>query len=135
MVRMSDTEVAELFEGFGQHSLLMVVDGNNLLMRAIKAMEHTDLSADGVPTAAVHVFVQSLAGHVADLRPTHLLVCWDGGASTYRRRIYPDYKGQRSSSYDTERDAFDLAHSSSTSWASARCATTAGRPTTSSGSR
>lgn len=104
-------DAAALFEGFGRSDLLMAVDGNNLLMRSIKAMEHSGLSSDeGISTAAIHAYIQSLAGHVSALSPSHIVIFWDGGRSEYRSGIFPDYKGQRVSSYDSEYDAFDLAH-------------------------
>lgn len=110
MTKVPHTEVFELFGDFGRRPKLMLVDGNNLLMRSIKAMEHSRLSSDdGVPTAAIHTFIRSFAAQVNDQHPSHLMVCWDGGTSQYRLAIYPDYKGQRESSYEANGDPFDLA--------------------------
>lgn len=82
---------------------LLVVDGNNLLIRAVKATEHVGLSSsDGTPTAAIHVFIQSLTRYVRQEKPSRLVVCWDGGRSAHRLAIDPDYKAQRAERVEGE---------------------------------
>lgn len=76
-----------------QHTL--VVDGNNLLIRSIKAMERTNLSAHGVPTGALHTFINCLSRYVREAEYSHVVVCWDGGASLFRKAIFPGYKADR----------------------------------------
>lgn len=74
---------------------LMVVDGNNLAMRAIFASTRSDMSVDGVPTGALNIFITMLARYVRDVSPSHLVVAFDHGRSTYRSSIYPAYKASR----------------------------------------
>lgn len=92
----------------------LLVDGNNILVRAMKAMERSRLSADGVPTGALLVFINALSRYVREVQPTRMVVCWDGGRSLYRQAIYEGYKSNRGSpdnsrNDETERSAFHLA--------------------------
>lgn len=73
----------------------LLVDGNNILIRAVKATERVPLSAHGVPTAALMVFVNSLSRHIREEQPDRLMVCWDGGKSSYRRSVFAEYKAKR----------------------------------------
>lgn len=84
---------------------LVLVDGNNLLVRSIEATRGRPLSSEGgVPTAALLGFINSMAHHVrlalagdpdaADPGPA-VVVCWDGGRSQYRTALSPSYKGNR----------------------------------------
>lgn len=76
-------------------SVTLLVDGNNCLVRSIKAMERTNLSSHGVPTGAVLTFINMLSRYVKEVEPTHVVVCWDGGVSTFRRSIFSGYKAAR----------------------------------------
>ena len=75
----------------------LAVDGNNLVMRAVKACEgRVALSSDGVFTAPVMVVVNMLSKYVREEAPDRVVVCWDGGRSEMRVALFPDYKAQRS---------------------------------------
>jgi DNA polymerase I len=89
----------------------LLVDANNLLIRAIKAMEGRRLSANGVPTGAVNTFIRTLSFWVRDQKPDRMLVAWDGGRSTYRSAIFPAYKATRAShpEYEDPEGPFALA--------------------------
>ncbi len=80
----------------------MLVDGNNILLRAIKGMEHAGLTGGGAPTGALMVFVNSLSRHIREERPRAVMVCWDGGRSEFRTALYPGYKGSRERRSDHE---------------------------------
>lgn len=75
----------------------LVVDGNNLLMRAVKVIEHTPgaMSSGDVDTGALHIFIQSLARYVRHVEPGRMIVCWDGGRSAHRLDLFPEYKAHR----------------------------------------
>lgn len=93
---------------------LLLVDGNNLLIRSIKAMEGhgVDMSSDaGTNTGPLVVFVNCLSRYVKELRPDRLVVCWDGGRSPWRMSIYDGYKANRAERPDVEGEegAFALA--------------------------
>ncbi len=74
---------------------VLVVDGNNLLVRAIKAMERSNLSSHGVATGPLLSFINGLSRYVKEWRPQQLVVCFDGGRSFYRTRIDATYKANR----------------------------------------
>ncbi len=95
---------------------LMLVDGDNILVRAERATEHVPLHADGVPTAALLVFINSLTRHVREERPDSLVVCWDGGRSAFRTELYPKYKANRPPR--TEHEETRRPHGLARSWLS-----------------
>lgn len=73
----------------------LLIDGNNVLMRAVKGMEHAGLVGDGAPTGAVMTFINSVARHVREEQPASVVVCWDGGRSEFRTALYARYKEDR----------------------------------------
>lgn len=75
--------------------MLLLLDGNNLFMRAWFATQHEAMTADGESTAALVVFTNTLTRHLREERPDRVVVCWDGGGSNYRLRLSPSYKANR----------------------------------------
>jgi DNA polymerase-1 len=90
----------------------LIVDGNNLLMRAVRAMERPGqpaLSADGVATGPLLVFINCLSRHIKEEQPDKVVVCWDGGRSTFRVALHDGYKAHRvQATSDFEDGAFAL---------------------------
>lgn len=81
----------------------LVVDGNNILIRSVFAMRHAaPLSADGVPTGALHTFIFMLSRYIRQEKPDAVVVCWDGGRSSHRAALYAGYKAQREERPDEE---------------------------------
>jgi DNA polymerase-1 len=74
---------------------LLLVDGNNLYMRAYFVTRHEAMTADGESTAALVVFTNILTRHIREEKPDRVVVCWDGGGSDYRLRLLPSYKANR----------------------------------------
>lgn len=74
----------------------LLVDGNNLLARADFAAKnrHIEMSANGVNTAALVLFVNMLSKYVRLTRPERIHVCWDAGHKM-RDDLYPEYKAAR----------------------------------------
>lgn len=87
-------------------SRVLLIDGLNTFLRAFAAIGwvNKDLSHIGGLTG----FLRSL-GHVIKLvRPTRVIVVFDGqGSSTNKRYIYPDYKGNRGLTRVTNWDSFE----------------------------
>lgn len=77
---------------------VLLVDANNLTMRGIHAMGRSGLSVDGVSTGPLLVVINALSRHVREERPDRVVMCWDSGASHFRKALYPDYKAQRTQS-------------------------------------
>lgn len=90
----------------------LILDANNLGMRAIHAMSRSGLTADGVATGPLLVFINCLSRHVKDEKPDRVVACWDSGASEFRLAIDPEYKAHRKAANpgfdDTRRTAFGL---------------------------
>lgn len=82
---------------------VLLIDGNNLLLRSLFAARHSMMNADGVPTGPLVLFVNSLALHVRREEPTRLVILWDGGTSAARVRALPSYKARRRPTLEHER--------------------------------
>lgn len=90
---------------------VLLVDGSNVAMRSIHAMSRSGLSVGEVPTGPLVAFIGTLARHVREEKPDKVVVCWDGGKSTYRVDLDSEYKGQRNPSPEFEEykdSAYDL---------------------------
>lgn len=73
----------------------LLIDGNNLLMRAIYAARYSGMSAGGINTGPLQVFINTLSKHIREEKPTHVGIAWDGGRSDFRTKIDPHYKENR----------------------------------------
>lgn len=89
----------------------LLIDGNNLLMRAFFATRRSGMSADGVSTGPLLVFINTLTRHIREEKPDRLAIAWDGGRSTERTALQADYKGNRAGAPDWEekQSSFALA--------------------------
>lgn len=75
--------------------LLLLIDGNNWLFRGGYATPPLN-DLEGNPTNAVKGFLAILMADITKLKPTHVVVTWDkGGAVNWRKKLYPEYKGNR----------------------------------------
>src|SRR5690625_2027166 len=73
---------------------LVLIDGNSILFRAFYALPllHND---KGVYTNAVYGFTNMLLRILEEENPTHMLVAFDAGKTTFRHSTYKEYKGGR----------------------------------------
>jgi len=72
---------------------VLIVDGNNLLVRCIKAMEYSGLrSGENWQTGPLTAFIGALGRFTRLYEPEAVVICWDHGPSEYRRYLYPEYK-------------------------------------------
>jgi DNA polymerase-1 len=71
---------------------VLLVDAYNLFIRNFCA---NPLMADGQHVGAVVGFLQSLNSLISTHCPKECVVVWEGGGSSRRRAIYPDYKSRR----------------------------------------
>jgi len=72
----------------------LLVDGNNLAMRAIHAAKYSSMTAAGVNTGPLTIFMDSLARIVREVKPYRLAVAWDRGGSM-RNQLIAGYKANR----------------------------------------
>ena len=70
--------------------MILLVDGMNLFVRAFVA--NPAISAHGYHVGGVVGFLNSLRNCMEKFKPEQVLVVWEGGGSSRRRSIYPDYK-------------------------------------------
>jgi len=73
---------------------LLIVDGHAYAYRAFHAIRGLR-SPGGQPTNAIYGFVKMLAKMRAAIKPSHLIVVWDGGLSAERTALLPEYKAHR----------------------------------------
>lgn len=81
----------------------LLVDGNNLLVRAVEATRRAAMtSPSGVSTAALVVMARTLSRYIRGEVPYKVIVLWDRG---YARRaaLYPPYKAARPQAADDYR--------------------------------
>ena len=77
---------------------ILLIDGMALLFRsffATSAMGHYFPNAAGIPTNGVQGFARHTMTAKSIFKPTHLAVCWDMGAHTFRNDLYDGYKANR----------------------------------------
>ncbi|WP_217594789.1 5'-3' exonuclease H3TH domain-containing protein [Cohnella sp. GbtcB17] len=77
---------------------VLLVDGMAILFRAYFATAYSGYirkTKAGLPTNAVHGFVQYFFDAIKTFRPTHVVCCWDMGSSTFRTEQFGAYKGNR----------------------------------------
>jgi DNA polymerase-1 len=76
---------------------LLLLDGHSLAYRAFFALPVENFSTTtGQPTNAVYGFTAMLINVLRDETPTHMAVCFDLSAPTFRHEAYAEYKATRS---------------------------------------
>ena len=81
---------------------VLLIDGMNTFIRVFSAIPTTN--EDGVHVGGIVGFLRSLAFSINMIRPTRILVVFDGkGGSNRRRKIFPQYKMGRKMSYRLNR--------------------------------
>ncbi|MCM3086410.1 DNA polymerase I [Bhargavaea ginsengi] len=73
---------------------MLLLDGNSLAYRAFFALPLLT-NDQGVHTNAVYGFAMMLEKILKEEKPTHMLVAWDAGKTTFRHSTYKEYKGGR----------------------------------------
>ncbi|GGE51947.1 DNA polymerase [Pullulanibacillus camelliae] len=73
---------------------LVLIDGSGIAYRAFFALPLLN-NDKGVYTNAVYGFTTMLLKIIETEKPTHLLVAFDAGKTTFRHKTYKEYKGTR----------------------------------------
>src|SRR5580693_6468057 len=71
-----------------------LIDGSGFIFRAYHALPPLNRS-DGTPTSAVLGFSNMLAKLLSETDADHIAVVFDASGSSFRNRIYDQYKAQR----------------------------------------
>lgn len=73
---------------------IVVIDGNSIANRAFYALPFLN-NDEGHYTNAVYGFLTMLLRMLDEVKPSHILVAFDAGKTTFRSEEYKDYKGKR----------------------------------------
>ncbi|WP_066050360.1 DNA polymerase I [Robertmurraya korlensis] len=73
---------------------LVLIDGNSIAYRAFFALPLLN-NDKGVHTNAVYGFTMMLLRILEDEKPTHIMVAFDAGKTTFRHKTFSEYKGGR----------------------------------------
>ncbi len=73
---------------------LLIVDGNAIIHRAYHALPAFK-TKDGVPTNALYGFVTMLHTAISEFKATHVIICFDTAAKTFRDELFPEYRSHR----------------------------------------
>ncbi len=109
-----------------ENNFLLIIDGSSLLSTQFygnlpreilfaKTQEEKEKyyykimqNSKGVYTNAVYGFFRTLLRIIKDQKPSHLVVTWDISRETFRRKLYPEYKAQRSETVLPLKEQFEL---------------------------
>ena len=81
---------------------VLVIDGLNTFIRVFSVIPTTN--EDGIHIGGIVGFLRSIAYVVNMIRPTRVIIAFDGkGGSTRRRKMYPKYKQNRKTKYRVNR--------------------------------
>mgnify|MGYP000501124755 CR=1 FL=1 len=75
-------------------SKLVIFDGNAIMYRAFHALPPLT-SKSGVQINALYGLVSMLINIVENLKPTHIIFCFDEKEKTFRQDLLPTYQSQR----------------------------------------
>jgi len=93
-------------EELGINSKVFIVDGLNNFLRSFAMIQHVNPSGQHI--GALTGFLKSMAYGMRLVRPTRVIVVFDGrGSSTNKRYLYPEYKAHRGLKRITNWDMFD----------------------------
>lgn len=73
---------------------LMLIDGNSIAYRAFFALPLLN-NDKGIHTNAIYGFTMMLSKMIEEEKPTHMLVAFDAGKTTFRHETFKEYKGGR----------------------------------------
>lgn len=73
---------------------LVLIDGNSIAYRAFFALPLLN-NNKGIHTNAVYGFTMMLMKILDDEKPSHMLVAFDAGKTTFRHKTFSEYKGGR----------------------------------------
>ena len=100
---------AFLYNGCMDKKKLLLIDGSSVAFRAFFALyQQLDRfkNAAGLHTNAIYGFQLMLSHLLERVEPSHILVAFDAGKTTFRTEMYVDYKGGRAKTPDEFREQF-----------------------------
>jgi 5''-3'' exonuclease (including N-terminal domain of PolI) len=73
---------------------LLIVDGHAMVFRAWFSIPER-LNSNNIDTRGAYGFINTLIKSIRENGITHIAVCFDTKAKTFRDEIFPEYKAQR----------------------------------------
>ena len=94
-------------DGGKPNDKVLLIDGLNTFIRVFSVIPTTN--DDGIHVGGIVGFLRSIGYTINMIRPTRVIIVFDGkGGSNRRRKIYPEYKQKRKTKYRVNR-AYDFA--------------------------
>jgi DNA polymerase-1 len=89
-----------------------LIDASGYIFRAYHALPPLNRKSDGLPTNAIHGFCGMLNKLLREMKkgeaPTHIAAVFDKSEKTFRNRVYPGYKANRTAAPDDLIPQFSL---------------------------
>lgn len=98
------TDAKPEIKSVGPGDQVILVDGSSFIFRAYfqsinQDQKYNSRPSDGLPTGAVRLFCTKIAQFLQDgaagTMPTHLGIVFDKSEGSFRKEMFPDYKGHR----------------------------------------
>ncbi len=94
-------------DGGKPNDKVLLIDGLNTFIRVFSVIPTTN--DDGIHVGGIVGFLRSIGYTINMIRPTRVIIVFDGkGGSNRRRKIYPEYKQKRKTKYRVNR-SYDFA--------------------------
>ena len=89
-------------DGGEPNDKVLIIDGLNTFIRVFSVIPTTN--EDGIHIGGIVGFLRSIGYTINMIRPTRVIIVFDGkGGSNRRRKIYPEYKQNRKTKYRVNR--------------------------------
>ena len=91
---------------------LLLIDGSSVAFRAFFALYNQIdrfRNNNGLHTNAIYGFHLMLDNLLERIQPTHVLVAFDAGKTTFRTEMFADYKAGRAKTPEEFREQFPLS--------------------------
>lgn len=89
-------------DGGEPNDKVLIIDGLNTFIRVFSVIPTTN--DDGIHIGGIVGFLRSIGYTINMIRPTRVIIVFDGkGGSNRRRKIYPEYKQNRKTKYRVNR--------------------------------
>lgn len=86
---------------------LLVIDSHALIHRAYHAIPPLTTKA-GVPTNALYGYFNLISKAITDIKPTHLVACFDTPTESFRKKIIETYQATRKPTEENLKVQFNL---------------------------
>lgn len=89
--------------------IFLLIDGDSVLFKSfyalVRSINHFT-NHDGLHTNGIYEFNIVLNKLLSSIHPDYALIAWDAGSTTFRTKMYADYKGQRSKTPSALKEQF-----------------------------